>query len=698
MCNFFSNKILLPILGVLCCIFILQNGHAQGTVPEEKDSTKNQFEDYVGQNVSVDDQKDSNRTIAERGPEFFFEFKNLNKIRYYYDEKATKEILRLDKKQDYHALRIALEEYVLQFGIENFHNNTNLIWRLAQLYEYEGDDEKARYLYRLVLRHTHHEVKEIRNFYKLEEVKMHYDSINVLKKENWVPIDVYYELIDFRSSIDTLRPPVGVFLSMGDYVNSPLDDYGPTLTPDGNVLIFTSQRNFRVATDKADEDLFICHIDEWGYWSEAEPIPSLNSYYNEGSACLSKDQKTIYFTRCGSPDGYGNCDIYVSHFSEEDSTWEQPKNLGMNINSRSWDSQPSLSHTEDTLFYASSRMGGFGLSDIYMSIKDKEGKWGPGINLGPVINSNGHEASPFLHKDKNVLYFSSTGFPVNFGGYDIYKSRVFNGKWQEPKNVGPLVNGAADEYYFTIDSSSTNLYYSGALDAVKPGENRDQDLYSFPLPMGAQPDAYIRLHGELKDSATGEVYDEGIVSVIDLSTGIEVAPKDLRKDGSFDFDLIEGKDYLLIIQGKDFFRMEEELHLAGDTAVKFFTPHLVHTLQFTTLEFAPNSAEITDTMKADLLKVFNFMVDNPEYKLKISGHTDMDGDPKANIELSQKRADAIKEFICGSNLVSRDRILSIGYGGTRPIVKEELTEDDKKKNRRVEFKIIRPGDEDYEEF
>jgi hypothetical protein len=135
-------------------------------------------------------------------------------------------------------------------------------------------------------------------------------------------------------------------------------------------------------------------------------------------------------------------------------------NLGQNINTHGWDSHPSLSHSGDTLFFASDRIGGFGYSDIYYSIKNETGVWQKALNMGPIINTRGAEVSPFFHHKFNVLYFSSNGQPLTFGDFDIYKVYKSNQTWNEPKNVGPLVNGPGSEYYFTIDSESNYLYYA----------------------------------------------------------------------------------------------------------------------------------------------------------------------------------------------------------------------------------------------
>ncbi|MEY4865910.1 MAG: putative outer membrane protein, partial [Bacteroidota bacterium] len=251
------------------------------------------------------------------------------------------------------------------------------------------------------------------------------------------------------------------------------------------------------------------------------------------------------------------------------------------------------------------------------------------------------------------------------------------------KNIGPLVNGAGDEHYFTIDSKSRNLFYA------RSDENKNIDLFSFPLPMEAQPTATTEFSGVLKDSVTGKSY-QGIVSVIDLENGIEVAPKFVREDGTFSFDLIDNQKYLLIIQGEDFFRIEKEIKLQGDTVFEVKAQGIKsYRIQFSTIEFANNSFEILEEMKPDLDKLVDYLLDNPTVKLTISGHTDSKGNPEKNQQLSQKRAESIREYLITTGDIDPDRIKALGYGSSKPIKKVEVTDEDRKLNRRVEFEIDR---------
>jgi len=621
-----------------------------------------------------------NDTIKSYSQSDLFAFPNINKTAYYVKESKLKKIKELDAQKDWEKLYPELRDYISNFGIVNFYRDTYWIWRLAKLTEIYGNYDEAKLLYKLVLKH-HREDIDIRS------IELYYDSLTTNDKDYYVPLDYYYELVDYRKEVDTLRPPRSVLLNMGNLVNSDYSDYAPTLSGNDDIMIFTSKRNshFRGVDPVHDEDLFFSKK-VYDVWRKADEFKEINTQYNEGSASLSKDGKTLFFARCNSPDSYGDCDIFEAKM-QQDSTWGEVKNLGLEVNSIAWDSHPSLSHTEDTLYFASDRIGGFGLADIYYTVKNNSGSWSKAKNAGPIINTRGSEVSPFYHHVYDVLYFSSDGQNLNFGEFDIYKSYHDNKAWTEPKNIGPLVNGPGSEFYFTIDSQSEDLYYSRS--AEKSMTN--MDLYSFPLPMEAQPGANTTLKGSLVDEESGEPF-KGIVSIIDLDNGIEVAPKFLRPDGTFEFDLINNNNYLLILQGEEFFRIEEIFYLDGELQLHRTTEPISSRLKFESIEFAEGSAQLTTPMYGDLDKLADFLLDNPDFKLRISGHTDSDGREEFNLKLSQERADVIKEYLVYFGSVEEDRIIAKGFGSSKPII-EETNEENKRLNRRVEFEIYRAESE-----
>ncbi|MCU0451406.1 MAG: OmpA family protein [Bernardetiaceae bacterium] len=593
-----------------------------------------------------------------------------------------------DKKweEEYHLLL----KYVSRFSVANFTDpqSMDLVWQLVRVSEYLGHTDITKEAYRLILKHFRGD---------LRQAIRRYDSLSRFERPMYVGLERYYEMLELRKDIDTLKPPQGVLLNMGQEINSTFEDYGITLSRDDKTMIFTSRRHRGPGAATVNgkpafnEDLFVARRigDDHQLWEQAHPFADLNSGHNEGSPCISADGNTLIFARCDAPDGKGNCDLYVSQ-RVDNRYWDDPKPLA-NINSAGWDSHPSFSVTEDTLFFASDRQGGFGGADIYFSVRDPRGFWALPRNLGPVVNTRKNEVSPFLHHRYNVLYFSSDGQLLNFGDFDIYKTHFVGGRWSEPKNLGPLVNSEGREFYFAIDAASEKLYYARA----EKGNDKSLDIFSFPMPMEARPTATVRFTGRVKEAQTGEVF-KGEVHLIDLDERVEIMPRHIRDDGSFEFELIKDRRYMIIVRGEKFFRIQEIFFIEGDKDVNL-AARSIKNIKFESIEFEENRAKILPAMEADLKSVVDFLVDYPEYNLKISGHTDAAGNAAQNLKLSQERASNIADYLVQQGQLDPRRITAVGYGSKRPLVKPEKSEQDRKLNRRVEFRIYKRGSDDEKE-
>ncbi|HEY6435749.1 MAG TPA: hypothetical protein VIY47_04100, partial [Ignavibacteriaceae bacterium] len=175
-----------------------------------------------------------NDSLTSYGQSDIFNFPNVNKIGFYYDAAKLKKIQGLEGNES--AMYASLKEYVKNFGIENFNQNIAMIWRLAKLSETNGPPGESLLLYKLVLKH-HQQGLDIKNIYAA------YQQLDPDRKENYVPLDFYYELVDYRKDIDTLRPPKSILLNMGEDINSQKEDYGPTVGNIDDLMLFTSKRN-----------------------------------------------------------------------------------------------------------------------------------------------------------------------------------------------------------------------------------------------------------------------------------------------------------------------------------------------------------------------------------------------------------------------------------------------------------------------
>ncbi len=620
----------------------------------------------------------------EYGAEPYVRFPNLNFIPYFRDEKQIKLMDLLRENGSIDALDSLLTGYISNFGVKNFRDDVGLLWLLGKTREEKGDTSGALLYYELGLNHQRDPSGMI---------KSKYDSLSSKFRSDWVDLQFYYRLLEARRKIDPLIPPQGVMLNMGKKVNSEKADYAPFMHPSDSVLIFTSRRDEEIIIDdfygKKNEDLFYVERDFMdGTWSFSQKFSkSINSEHNEGSACLSPDGKTLFFARCDDPLGFGSCDIYTAEFIGGD--WEKVRNLGTNVNTEYWESQPSTSPDGSMLFFTSNREGGFGGSDLFVSYKQEDGSFGPALNLGPVINTYENEVTPFFHQVNKTLYFSSTGHLSNVGGYDIFKARWLGDHWESPKNLGPLVNSRSHEYYFSIDGKATRLFFSKA----KPGDDRpelqqDFDLFSFPLPMEARPDAVASLKGFLMDSISGQALT-GVVLVLDKTAGIEIAPKFINPSGYFEFDLIRDHYYEIYIQGENYFTIKEDIELTSDSSFTALTAALNagKPVVFESFNFEENSYELNKSIEPRLDYIARFLKRYPMYKLQIAGHTDSDGDAKYNLQLSRKRANKIMKYIVAVEGIEPGRVMANGFGETRPMVPNKSVEG-KKINRRVEFSLI----------
>lgn len=715
---------LIGLLGLMFCYLQPASLFAQFGTPVEEDSF---FRKNIIKKEAVlvkDDQAD---ILLQFGAQPAFP--NIDGERRYYDKKALSEIQELEANgldemipdRYLEELDRKLVKYVHRFGIENFSKDVNLLWKAGRVKQLLGDTAKAIYYYELAKIHN----------YGTRAPVFSYDTL--METSEWVSIEEYYEMLDIRRKIDPLIPPKEVLVPMGDQINSPAPDYAPFVDPSDSILIFTSRRDttgmipdsYVDPFAKKNEDLYYSEIDFMsGEWQEAIRLPdSVNSEFNEGSACLAPDGLTLYFTSCrqgvflhtnnrnalpeknkkgkllrrGKSEDteiqrngmvFGSCDIYKATYDPTTQSWGHVQNLGKQVNSEAWDSQPNISSDGRTLFFVSNRQGGFGGTDIYFSTLGENGRWSKAQNIGPMINSPKNEVTPFFHKINSTLFFSSTGQMKNYGSYDIFKARWLGTDWEQPKNVGPLVNTRGNQYYFSISGKGTTIFYSNAKDLEKDHVNQNFDLFSFPMPMEARPDAIAKLQGFLVDSVSGYPL-RGRVMVIDTEEGIEITPKRINEKGYFEFDLVNDRKYRLYVMSDSIFTIIHDVELNQDTMFQFFTRSFEKNkpIVFEAMGFRSNSAKLSASVKPKLDYIVRFLDTYPMFKLEVEGHTDSDGRDESNLRLSNQRAASIADYIMRKGEFDTDRITSKGYGETRPIVPND-TEENKEKNRRVEFKLV----------
>ena len=163
------------------------------------------------------------------------------------------------------------------------------------------------------------------------------------------------------------------------------------------------------------------------------------------------------------------------------SEWSPPSNLGPEINSTTNDQGPAISRDELSIYFASTRPGGFGGNDLWVSRRaHKTDSWSAPLNLGATINTSAVESTPYLSRDGRRLYFASAR-PNGMGGIDLWVSeredRTDDLGWGEPVNLGPAINSAAADlgpaFFLDRETERVTMYFY----STRPGGPGLRDIY-----------------------------------------------------------------------------------------------------------------------------------------------------------------------------------------------------------------------------
>ncbi len=469
--------------------------------------------------------------------------------------------------------------------------------------------------------------------------------------------------------------------NLGENINTKDPEYYPSLTIDGKKMVLTRRPNGK-------EDFFESELIN-GQWSKAKPLEGniSTTNYDGGAQNISQDGQLITFAGCSFPNGYGSCDIYISRLTKQG--WSKPENLGQNINSEYWETSPSLSPDKRDLYFSSSVPGGFGSSDIWVSHRTANGKWGPAQNLGPEINTSGHEGSPFIHADNQTLYFNSSGHQGYSEKSDLFVSRKqADGKWSKPENLGYPINTTGEEGSLIVAADGKTAYYASDRSDTKGA----LDIYTFELREGVRPAKTLWVKGKVFDKKT----KSGLPSSVELTN---VANKQLisklqtDEDGNYLVTLPVGNDYAFNVNRKGYLFYSENFSLAKNA------PDSVYQIDIALQPIEANASVILknvffDTKQTQLKSesiteldnIVMLMNDNPKLKIQIGGHTDNVGKPADNLKLSLGRAVAVVNFLLGKG-IKNERLSFKGFGETKPVA-DNKTEQGRSVNRRTELSVI----------
>lgn len=476
-------------------------------------------------------------------------------------------------------------------------------------------------------------------------------------------------------------------------VNTTDAELFPWLSGNGQQLSLTRRVN------GVDEDFFRADTDSCGGWFAPKNLGSPpNTLAQESAQMISADGHYLFFSRCENRmvqgwDG-GGCDLYLAYRVDADSPWTVEQNFGATINSPAFEGMPCLSADNRELFFVSDRPGGQGGLDIWVSRFDN-GRWQEPRNLGPEVNTPRADMAPYLHTDNRSLYFSSDGHP-SVGGNDIYLTRRKDGgEWTKPEILPYPINTPANEMGICISTSGATAIFA----SDRSGITGDFDLFETTLTGGMRPDPVQMISGYVFDSITRARLTIANIFLTDVSTNQTVYQVQTnRGDGTYAIPLIAGREYQLKTDRIGYQERVDTLKIpAGDT-LSVQKMHIallpddyvapVHDSLLLTICFPLNAARLTDADRMRLQQTMAPWMDHlPGTIFFINGYTDNSGTPMINEQLSFSRARLLARELISLG-VDEMNVKIMGWGEAAPVAPND-TEENRAKNRRVELIIRR---------
>lgn len=556
-------------------------------------------------------------------------------------------------------------------------------------------------------------IRYYQNFLKVEGVK----------KDPVILAEVNKRLDECRVASELMANPLNVKIeNIGPEVNSPSPDYTPVLTADESMMIFTSRRRGNLGKKTAPyldqeeefplEDIYATYNKD-GKWSAPENLGSpVNTDDHDAAIALSPDGSQLFIYK-----GDGEGDIFISR--KKGLVWTKPVSISEKINLPT-SSELSCSITSDgkTLYFSSSRPGGYGGMDIWKS-QLINGQWSEPLNMGPKINTREDEDAPFIHPDGVTLYFSTKG-KKTMGGYDIVYTSLEKNGWTEPENMGYPINSVNDDIYYVVtanDHGYFSTYKSGgsgkhdifmvsrgerdnvgelasakAKTKVSKEETGKTDAKPSTVAVNTTKSKVTLLKGIITDAATGSPM-EATLSVVNVKTGSKIS--DITSNsatGSYLVIMPAGKNYAITVTAPDYLFHSENFDIP-DTAeytevvrpIAMKKASIGARIVMRNIFFDFDKATLRPESNLELDRLRKVMLDYPKMKIEISGHTDNKGSADYNKKLSESRAKSVLDYLVKKG-ISPDRMTAAGYGFDRSLAPND-NEEGRQLNRRTEFEI-----------
>lgn len=485
---------------------------------------------------------------------------------------------------------------------------------------------------------------------------------------------------------------IGAVTPMGPEVNSAYRESYPIISSDGKTLYFSRAEHPENIGTISNTDIWYSTQTAYGQWTPAKNMGKpLNNSGNNFVTSIMPNVNTLlvaneYYSD-GSSKGNG---VSITHI-QPNATWSIPKALIFesfeNLNPYA---SYFLAADGKTLLMGVEMKNSYGDLDIYVSFIQDNGTWTTPKNIGLDVNTFQSDATPFLAADGKTMYFASNGH-MGYGGYDLFMTKRLDDswtRWSTPINLGPVINNDAGQLGFSIPASGDVAYVY----AWKNDQNQS-DIFTIKLPPTIQPDPVVIVHGKVLDEKTGKPIS-ATIQYDNLTTGKNVGIATSNpSSGEYKIVLPRGATYGYNAEAKGYFAIHEYVEIASTATFKEMEVNLklvpIEVGQKVVMQnvfFYQSTAKLIETSYPELDHIADVLIENPSLRLELAGHTDGIGDPEKNYQLSLERVTVVQTYLISKGVSSKQLTLK-AYGGTKPIA-PNTTEENKKKNRRVEFTIL----------
>jgi outer membrane protein OmpA-like peptidoglycan-associated protein/tetratricopeptide (TPR) repeat protein len=518
-----------------------------------------------------------------------------------------------------------------------------------------------------------------------------------------------------QDAIVLIASPVRAWVDNVSELNTPQNEYGPSITTDGSELIFTSNRpngHTPNAVGGYDDDIYSTVLED-GKWSSPKSIKGVNSTADEVSNNLSYDGTSMLIHRVED----GQCDIFESKLSG--ANWSAPTKLPTSISSdRANERFASYSADGWSIYFNrdnAERLTGYEV--MYSSMQSKIQKNYMAAQMISTINSKFNEGPLYVHLDGETMYIASEG-DGSMGGYDIFISKNINGTWSNPENLGSPINTPYDDFFFSGTANGKYAYIasnraggSGGFDIYKVTfwgtekepvmATEDYLLASVVNPIGdntieetvtVKKKSFTVFKGMTIDAISRKAVEANI-EITDNSTGkiIETFTTN-SATGKFIITLASGKNYGIAVKAEGYLFHSENFDIPSGSSdnlvnkvIELKNIKVGSKIALRNIFFDTGKSLLRTESNAELDRLVKLMKDVPNLKVEISGHTDNTGSPKMNETLSQERAQAVVNYLISKGIVA-SRMTAKGYGQNSPVATND-TSDGRQQNRRTEFEV-----------